>query len=80
MPIEVHLTYLVPVCVVVHNDGAGPRISRVLVNDAEELKSGEAYSADGEMLRYDDPTVIEAKNLVELHAQQAKWPAWEFGW
>jgi hypothetical protein len=70
----------VPVCVVVRNDGDGPRIARVLVNDAEDLNRGEAYSAEGEMLRHDDPAVIEAKNLVELDPQRADWPAWEFGW
>jgi hypothetical protein len=80
MPTEVHLTYRVPVCVVVRNDSNGPRITRVVVDDEADLNCGEAYTCRGEPLPYDAPVVIEAKRLVELHPGDADWPAWEFGW
>ncbi|HEV8029656.1 MAG TPA: hypothetical protein VGP42_01425 [Stellaceae bacterium] len=80
MPTEVHLPYLVPVCVVVSNDGDGPRIARVVVNDKADLNRGEAYTAAGEPLSHSDPAIVEAKHLVELHPGEADWPAWEFGW
>ena len=80
MPTEIHLTYLVPLCVVVRHDGDGPCIARVVVDDEIDLNRGEAYTARGELLPHDDPAVIEAKHLVELHPGEADWPAWEFGW
>jgi hypothetical protein len=80
MPTEVHLPYLVPVCVVVSNDGDGPRIARVVVNDKADLNRGEAYTTAGEPLSHSDPAIVEAKHLVELHPGEADWPAWEFGW
>ena len=80
MPTEVHLAYMVPVYVVVRNGGDGPRITKVVVDDEADLNRGEAYDANGEPLLHDDPAVIEAKTLVEIHPSQADWPAWEFGW
>ena len=80
MPTEVHLAYMVPVYVVVCNDGDGPRITKVVVDDEADLNRGEACDANGEKLPHDDPVVVEAKTLVEIHPSQADWPAWEFGW
>ena len=80
MPTKVHLAYLVPVYVVVRNDDDGPQITKVVVGDEADLNRGDAYDANGEPLPHNDPSVIEAKTLVEIHPSQADWPAWEFGW
>jgi hypothetical protein len=71
---------MVPVYVVVCNDGDGPQITKVVVDDEADLNRGEAFDANGEPLPHDDPSVIEAKTLVEIHPGQADWPAREFGW
>ena len=78
---EVTIEYLVPVYVVVRNegDGEGPQIVKVVVNDETEFADGKGYTPNGEPLPVDDPVVIEARELIERDPS-AIWPGWEFGW
>jgi len=79
------IQYLIPLYVVVRNegDGEGPRITKVVVDDEADLSSPSAYEGaytpEGDRLEPFDAVVGEARYLIECDGS-AEWPAWEFGW
>jgi hypothetical protein len=84
---EVVLTYLIPVYVVVRNDGdgKGPRVDKVVVDDEASFDLGNRKCArvdSGRLLPMGDPAVVEAIGVVEKPRPQfeVEWPAWGFGW
>ncbi len=82
---EVVITYLIPVYVVVSNDGSGPSVTRVAVDDGVSFDLGNrkcARNDRGELLPLGDRDVMEAIELIEKPRPQfeVEWPAWEFGW
>ena len=77
-PVEVTLQYMIPLYVVVRDDGSGMGIAKVIVDDEADLENSEAFDPSGRPLSEHDPLVISARDLVELGP--AAWPAWEFGW
>lgn len=80
-PTEVTIQYLIPIYVVVRNegDGEGPQIVKIVVDDKAEFKDGKGYTPNGDPLPAADPIVDEARRLIETD-RSAVWPGWEFGW
>lgn len=85
---EVVLTYLLPVYVVVRNEGGGAYVEKVVVDDEASFDEGsrrKARNDSGAILDRVLPAVAEAIALVEPShpdhpAAAADWPSWEFGW
>ena len=69
-PTEVVLTYRVPVYVVVRDDddGAGPQVDKVVVDDEVSFDDGNrdvARNDSGEVIPNDDPAVAVAIAIVQ---------------
>jgi hypothetical protein len=81
-PTEVILTYRVPVYVVVRDgdDGAGPQVDKVVVDDEVSFDGNRdvARNDSGEVIPNDDPAVAAAMAIVQTGDE--RWPSWGFGW
>lgn len=79
---EVVLTYMVPVFVVVRNEGdnQGPYIKKVVVYDETDCFGEDPTHRHNQLdeLPPDDPAAIEAVNLIKDGL--CEWPSWQFGW
>ena len=82
-PTEVTIEYLIPLYIVVRNEGDGPRIAKVIVDDEADLSAPSAnegaYTPEGDRLEPFNAVVGEARQLIECDGS-AEWPGWEFGW
>ena len=82
-PTEVTIEYLIPLYIVVRNDGDGARITKIIVDEEADLSAPAAYQGaytpEGDRLEPFDAVVGEARHLIECDSS-AEWPAWEFGW
>ena len=83
-PTEVTIQHLIPLYVVVRNEGDdGLRIAKVVIDDEADLSAPPAYQAaytpDGDRLDDFNAVVGDARHLIERDGS-ADWPAWEFGW
>jgi hypothetical protein len=82
-PTEVTIAYLIPLYVVVRNDGDGAQIAKVVVDDEADLSASSAYEGaytpEGDRLEPFNAVTGEARRLIECDGS-AEWPAWEFGW
>jgi hypothetical protein len=70
-PTEVTIQYLIPLYVVVRNegDGEGPQIAKVVIDDEADLSAPSAYegayTSEGDRLGPLDAVVGEARHLIE---------------
>jgi hypothetical protein len=84
-PTEVPIQHLIPLYVVVHNegDGEGPASAKIVVDDEAALSAPSAYKGaytpECDRLEPFDAVVGQARHLIECDGS-AEWPAWEFGW
>ena len=82
-PTEATIEYLIPLYIVVRNDGDGAQITKVVVDDEADLSAPSAYEGaytpEGDKLDDFNTVVGEARHLIECDGS-TEWPGWEFGW